>query len=101
MDLKHVEELAKDKELVHGAIACYFMDYNVDAFEHEDGTKYYKDLTDTEKINLIGSAYYYWLKTDIDTSLGIICDCVMSNQKAVLDNKLSNKHFFDKLALML
>lgn len=103
MDLKHVEEMAKDKDLIYGAIACYFMDYDVDAFEWygEEPSKYYKDLTDTQKINLIGSAHYYWLKTEIDTSLGIICDCVMNNQKAVLENKLSNKQFFDKLSYMI
>lgn len=100
-DLKHIEELAEDKDLIYAMIVRYFKDYDVDCFEHEEKVKYFKDLTDTQKINLIGSAYYYWLKAEIDTSLGLVCDCVMSLQFSILHHNITNMQFWNKLSYMI
>ena len=105
MNLKHVEELAKDKDLQLANIVGCFMnfdkEYDLERFGYsadaKEEVKNYDELTDEQKEELINQAQYYWLKDESHTDICCICDCVMAHQIEMFDDSLENYEFFEIL----
>lgn len=86
MNLKHVEEMAKDKDIMYAYMVSCFMCYCADSRDYEyeeDIPKMWCELTDEEKADLISMAEYIYFKDCSGASLGRICDLVMEYQKDI------------------
>ena len=89
MELKEMEELAQNNYILQIYIISCFMNYQ--------GINYWNSFTEEEKLNLIGSAEYYYLKDCSGASVGIICDLCMEHQKEILNDTMIKSEFFDLL----
>ena len=93
MNLKHIEKLAKDKDLVRAWFVSYMKDWSIE----EHGAKTWGKLTAKQKEFLIERAIYYWTKDESNAPIPAICDCVMSWQKDILNGKMAKWEFFEEL----
>lgn len=90
MNLAHIEELSKDKDLMYA--------YMVSCFKYNEGKgKAWKDLTEEQKMKLIADAEYFYFKDGSGASIGRICDLVMEHQAEVLNGKMTKRKFLDLL----
>jgi len=99
MNLKHVEEMAKDKDIMYAYMVSCFMCYCADYKDYEneeDIPKCWSELTEDEKMKLIGIAEYIYFKDCSGASLGRICDLVMEYQKDI--DGMSKSEILDILA---
>ena len=86
MDLKHVEELAKDKDITYAymvSIMRTFCAISRDYEYKEDVPKCWEELTDEEKEDLLNTAWHIYLEDNTGASLGRICDLVMEYQQDI------------------
>lgn len=93
MDLKHIEELAKDNNIMQAYIVSCFMCYK----DYEGDNKSWNELTEEEKETLLCDAEYYYLKDCSGASIGRICDLVIEHQKEIFEGNMSKSEFFDLL----
>lgn len=101
MDLKHIEELAEDKDIMYAYMVSCFKCFYADVKDYEceeDIPKTWNELTEEEKADLIGSAEYFYFKDCSGASLGRICDLVIEHQKEVFADTLTKSEFFELLA---
>lgn len=99
MNLKHIEEMAKDKDIMYAYMVSCFMCFCADSRDYEykeDVPKCWNELTEDEKMNLLGQAEYIYFKDNSGASLGRICDLVMEYQYDI--NGMSKSEIFEILA---
>lgn len=106
MNLQHIEELAKDKDLTNAYFCSCLSNFykeDTDVIDNckEDydfeSVREWKDLTNEEKETLIESATYYWVKDESGASIGKICDLVMFNQNEILQDQMDKWDFLEQL----
>lgn len=97
MNLKHIEELANDKDLVRAWFVSYMKDWDIEDY----GAKTWDKLTAKQKKFLIERAIYYWTKggyyDESNAPIPAICDCVMSWQKDILNGKMDECEFWEEV----
>lgn len=106
MDLKHIEEMAKDRCLTRAWVCSSLQDFWLEEFkdDYEDEDDFdlneireWNDLIPKEKEYLLEQAHYFWVEDESNAPVSAICNCVMLNQNRILDHKMDKWAFFRQL----
>lgn len=101
MDLKHVEEMAEDKDIVKAYMVSCLMDFCADTEDYEfedDIPKCWCELTDEEKEDMLNNVEYFWLKDCSNHSIDDVCETAMLYQNEIFADTLDKWEFMELLA---